>query len=105
MDCRRAVRAAQEDRAARHAAGVPVATRAKVAPCGTPAGYSRHRNHREEPCAACRTANNEYLQAYRTATRSEARNRRSPGNEAIEGETRGLRASGSGGAGQGIVRG
>ena len=72
VDCRRAVRAAQEDRAARHAAGVPVATRAKVAPCGTPAGYSRHRNHREEPCAACRTANNEYLQAYRTATRSEA---------------------------------
>ena len=71
-DCRRAVRAAQEDRAARHAAGVPVATRAKVAPCGTPAGYSRHRNHREDPCAACRKANNEYLQAYRTATRSEA---------------------------------
>ena len=68
VDCRRAVRAAQEDRAARHAAGVPVATRAKVAPCGTPAGYSRHRNHREEPCAACRKANNEYLQAYRTAT-------------------------------------
>jgi len=67
VDCRRAVRAAQEDRAARHAAGVPVATRAKVAPCGTPAGYSRHRNHREDPCAACRTANNEYLQAYRTA--------------------------------------
>jgi WhiB family redox-sensing transcriptional regulator len=72
VDCRRAVRAAQEDRAARHAAGVPVATRAKVAACGTPAGYSRHRNHREEPCAACRKANNEYLQAYRTATRSEA---------------------------------
>jgi WhiB family transcriptional regulator, redox-sensing transcriptional regulator len=71
-DCRRAVRDAQEDRAARHAAGVPVATRAKVAPCGTPAGYSRHRNHREDPCAACRKANNEYLQAYRTATRSEA---------------------------------
>jgi len=67
-DCRRAVRAAQEDRAARDAAGVPVATRAKVAPCGTPAGYSRHRNHREEPCAACRKANSEYLQAYRTAT-------------------------------------
>ena len=71
-DCRRAVRDAQEDRAARHAAGVPVATRAKVAPCGTPAGYSRHRNHQEDPCAACRKANNEYLQAYRTATRSEA---------------------------------
>ena len=71
-DCRRAVRDAQEDRAARHAAGVPVATRAKVAPCGTPAGYSRHRNQREDPCAACRKANNEYLQAYRTATRSEA---------------------------------
>ena len=70
-DCRRAVRDAQEDRAARHAAGVPVATRAKVAPCGTPAGYSRHRNHREDPCAACRKANSEYLQAYRTA-RSEA---------------------------------
>jgi len=71
-DCRRAVRDAQEDRAARHAAGVPVATRAKVAPCGTPAGYSRHRNHHEDPCAACRKANNEYLQSYRTATRSEA---------------------------------
>ena len=70
--CRQAVRDAQQDRAARHAAGVPVATRAKFAPCGTPAGYSRHRNHREEPCAACRTANNEYLQAYRTALRSEA---------------------------------
>ena len=74
-DCRRAVRDAQEDRAARHAAGVPVATRAKVAPCGTPAGYSRHRNHREAPCAACRKANSDYLQGYRTATattRSEA---------------------------------
>ena len=45
-DCRRAVRDAQADRAARHAAGIPVATRSKVAPCGTPAGYARHRKQR-----------------------------------------------------------
>lgn len=71
-DCRRAVREAQEDRAARHAAGVPVATRAKVAPCGTPAGDGRHRNQGEDPCDRCRNANSDYLQAYRAASRSAA---------------------------------
>jgi hypothetical protein len=68
-DCRRAVREAQADRAARHAAGIPVATRAKVAPCGTPAGYARHRNKGEDACDSCTQANSTYLQAYRAQTR------------------------------------
>ena len=68
-DCRRAVREAQADRAARHAAGIPVATRAKVAPCGTPAGYARHRNRGEDACDSCTQANSTYLQAYRAQTR------------------------------------
>jgi len=68
-DCRRAVREAQADRAARHAAGIPVATRAKVAPCGTPAGYARHRNRGEDACTSCTQANNTYLKAYRAQTR------------------------------------
>jgi hypothetical protein len=71
-DCRRAVREAQEDRAARHAAGVPLATRAKVAHCGTPAGYGRHRSRGEDPCDRCRKANSDYLQAYRAASQSAA---------------------------------
>jgi WhiB family redox-sensing transcriptional regulator len=68
-DCRRGVREAQADRAARHAAGIPVATRAKVAPCGTPAGYARHRNRGEDACDSCTQANSTYLQAYRAQTR------------------------------------
>jgi hypothetical protein len=72
QDCRRAVRNAQADRAARHAAGVPVATRAKVAPCGTPAGYARHRNQGEDACDSCMQANRTYLRTYRAQTRSVA---------------------------------
>jgi hypothetical protein len=68
-DCRRAVRDAQADRAARHAAGIPVATRSKVAPCGTPAGYARHRNRGEDACDKCTQANKTYLQTYRAQTR------------------------------------
>ncbi len=71
-DCRRAVRDAQADRAARHAAGIPVATRAKVAPCGTPAGYARHRHKGEDVCDRCSQANKNYLQAYRAQTRNAA---------------------------------
>ena len=71
-DCRRAVRDAQADRAARHAAGIPVATRAKVAPCGTPAGYARHRNKGEDVCDSCTQANSDYLLAYRAQTRNAA---------------------------------
>ena len=72
QDCRRAVRNAQADRAARHAAGVPVATRAKVAPCGTPAGYTRHRNQGEDACDSCMQANRTYLRTYRAQTQSVA---------------------------------
>jgi hypothetical protein len=71
-DCRRAVRDAQADRAARHAAGIPVATRSKVAPCGTPAGYARHRNQGEDACDRCTQANKNYLQTYRAQTRTAA---------------------------------
>jgi hypothetical protein len=71
-DCRRAVRDAQADRAARHAAGIPVATRSKVAPCGTPAGYARHRNQGEDACDRCTQANKNYLQTYRAQTRNAA---------------------------------
>ena len=71
-DCRRAVRDAQADRAARHAAGIPVATRSKVAPCGTPAGYARHRNKGEDACDRCTQANKNYLQTYRAQTRNAA---------------------------------
>jgi hypothetical protein len=72
QDCRRAVRNAQADRAARHAAGIPVATRAKVAPCGTPAGYARHRNQAEDACDSCMQANRTYLRTYRAQSRSVA---------------------------------
>jgi hypothetical protein len=71
-DCRRAVRDAQADRAARHAAGIPVATRSKVAPCGTPAGYARHRNRGEDACDRCTQANKNYLQTYRAQARNAA---------------------------------
>ena len=69
---RRAVRDAQADRAARHAAGIPVATRSKVAPGGTPAGYARHRNRGEDACDRCTQANKTYLQTYRAQTRNAA---------------------------------
>ena len=31
-----------------------------IASCGTPSGYSRHRDRREQPCEPCRIANSRY---------------------------------------------
>ena len=37
----------------------------KLKPCGTVAGYARHRLHGEKACEACLTAYREYQRAYR----------------------------------------
>lgn len=36
-----------------------------VRPCGTVAGYSRHRRNKEQPCQPCRDARNAYKRAYK----------------------------------------
>jgi hypothetical protein len=38
----------------------PVAYEAILMPCGTPAAFRRHKRHGEEPCEACREAENLY---------------------------------------------
>ena len=45
---------------------------ATVAPCGTPAGYVRHRRAGEQPCADCTTANAAYKRARYAARRAAA---------------------------------
>lgn len=48
------------------------ATRAKVAACGTDAGYSRHRKRAEDACDACKRAHSDYekARAYRASRRA-----------------------------------
>lgn len=70
--CLSGVQQAQRDREARRAAGLPIATRSRVAACGTVAGYARHHAHNETPCNPCYRANADYLQAYREARRAES---------------------------------
>jgi len=46
-------------------AAVLVALRPKVAACGTPSGYQRHRRRNEKYCEACRAANTASMRRYR----------------------------------------
>lgn len=47
-------------------------SRAKVAACGTDAGYSRHRKNGEDACDACKKAHTDYerARAYRASRRA-----------------------------------
>jgi hypothetical protein len=45
--------------------------RAKVAPCGTPAGYKRHNRHKEPACDPCRAAHNRVTASYGKHRRGE----------------------------------
>lgn len=45
---------------AKHGAKTGKPGRPATQPCGTVAAYQRHLRNGEQPCAACRAANNEY---------------------------------------------